>query len=271
VVDYYPLDKIFVQGTVYALPADRFYVIRKIGTNAASPAYLKIDGVDTGKIVSDVAPLHMTTSNLLGPLDLDDLYYVVPPNKVFTVEGPSGCKMRCVGQIGKLASGEGLPPEHAGRFSVQGKNYETYVTGSATLAPAGGSWPAGAETEVLSLTPKTIEQYVFCDVVMAALSGAAAAPSEGDVAIRFYLDGAPLDILTSGPGKLGIDLYSMPKPPAGTTEMLPFTLEDRPINVLGDHTLSIRAVNTSGAAISAASGSAMTMSVWALVEYAMKG
>jgi len=270
-VDYYKLDKTFVQGKTYTLPADRFYVINKIGTNATADAYLKIDGVDTGKVITDLAPLHKTTTNFLGPLSLEGLEYVVPPNKVFTVEGPSGAKVRCKGLIGRLAVGEGMPPQWASRFTEQGKRYRTYIYGVATLAAAGASWPAGASTTVLTLTPKTIEEYTLNSVVMALLENNATTVSEGSLALRFSLDGAPLDILTSDPGQLGVDYFSMPKPPAGTTELEPFTLEDKPIRVPGDHTLKIEAVNTSGAAIAAASGAAMTMKVWAIVEYAMKG
>ena len=122
-VDYYPLDKIFVQGTNYELPNDRFYVIKKIGTDATSATKLKIDGVDTGPIINSVAPLHKTSSNLLGPLDLGNLFYVVPPNKTFSVEGASGAKFRCIGLIGKLAPGEAMPAQYAGRFNEQGKHY----------------------------------------------------------------------------------------------------------------------------------------------------
>jgi hypothetical protein len=266
-VEYYKLDKIFTQGVVYTLPADRFYVIRKVGTNAASPAWLKIDGVDTGPVVADIAPLHKTSSNLLGPIDLGDLYYVVPPNKKFWIEGPAGCKIRLIGEIGKLAPGEPMPAGFASRFESQGKVYKTYVRGSAALAPAGGSWAAGAETEVLSLTPRTIEKYVFNSIVMASLTGFAAAPTEGDVAVRFFLEGAPLDLLTTEAGKLGVDLFSMPKPPAAGTEMEPFTLADRPIEVLGDRTLSVRFVNTRGAPIAASATAALVGEVWLVGVY----
>jgi hypothetical protein len=266
-VDYYKLDKIFVQGATYQTPNDRFYVIKKVGTDATSDCYLKIDGVDTGAIISDVAPLHRTSSNLLGPLDLGDLYYVVPPNKTFTVEGPSGAKIRAIGLIGKLAPGEALPAQYASRFTEQGKHYLTYDTATATLAAAGANWAADAETDVYSLTPKTVEKYIFNNVVMAKVENAATAPSEGDVAIRFYLEGTPLDILTTEPGKKGIDLYSAPYPPADTTEEEPFTLKDLPIGVPGDNTFEIKFVNTSGAAIAASTAAAMTATVAVIVEY----
>lgn len=266
-VDYYKLDKIFEQGVTYQTPNDRFYVIKKIGTDGSTDTKLVIDGVETGAIISDVAPLHKTSSNLLGPLDLGDLYYVVPPNKTFYVSGPSGAKMRCIGIIGRLAPGEAMPAQYASRFAEQGKHYLTYDTATATLAAAGANWAADAETEVYSLTPKTVEKYIANSVVMAKLSNPASTPSEGDVAIRFFLEGTPLDILTTEPGKKGVDLYSCPYPPADTTEEEPFTLADRPIEINGDNTFEIKAVNTSGSAIAASSTAAMTLTVALILEY----
>jgi len=266
-VDYYKLDKILEQGTTYEMPNDRFYVIKKIGTDSSDPVKLVIDGVETGDIFADIAPLHRTSTNLLGPLTLGDLYYVVPPNKSFYVDGPAGSKVRIVGVIGKLAPGEALPAQYASRFGEQGQHYITYVQGSATLAAAGGTWAANAENEVISLTPKTIEKYLFNNVVMAKVTGAATAPSEGDVAIRFYLEGSPLDILTSEPGKKGVDLLSAPYPPSGSTEEIPFNLHDLPITVPGDNTIEIRIMNTSGAGIAAGSTTDLVANIVAIVEY----
>jgi len=267
VVKYFKLDKIFTQGSTYELPNDRFYVIRKIGTDGTSDTKLVIDGVETGPIINEVAPMHKTSSNLLGPLDLKDLLYVVPPNKTFYVDGPSGAKMRCIGLIGVLAPGEAMPPQYASRFTEQGKHYWTYKKASATLASAGGSWAADAEADVLSVSPKTIEKYIFNRVVMAKVENSASAISEGEVSVRFYLEGTPLDILTTDPGKKGIDILSMPYPPADSTEEEAFTLEDLPIEVLGDHTFEIKVLNVSGSAISASSGADMTATIAAIVEY----
>ena len=266
-VNYYKLDKILEQGVSYEMPNDRFYVVRAIGTNSTTGAKLVIDGVETGEVISTVAPLHKNGNNLLGPLELGDFYYVIPPGKTFYVDGASGDKLRVIGQIGVLAPGEVLPANHANRFNEQGSKYITYVTGSVQLAAAGGSWAVNAETEVYSLTPRTIETYRFAHVVLAELANPASAPSEGDVALRFYLDGTPLDILTTEPGQKGIDYYSMPIPTNTSTERTPFTLADLPIEVKGDHTFMIKAINTSGAAIAADSSNAMTMTVYAVVEY----
>jgi len=266
-VEYFKLNKTFTQGTTYEMPADTFYVIKKIGTNASSDTRLVIDGVKTGPIVNRVAPTQKTESNLLGPLDLKDLYYVIPPKKTFEVEGPSGARIRAIGLIGKLAGGEVLPAQYAARFNEQGKNYMTYVTGTATLAEAGTNWAADTETEVYSLTPKTVEQYTFDNIFMAGVANAGTTITEGMIGLRFFLEGRPLDILTSEPGPKGIDIMATPNPPAAGGEEEVFTLEGNPIEVPGDYTLSIKAVNVSGSAIPADSTNDMTCTIYAVVRY----
>jgi len=266
-VEYFRLDKTFVQGTTYTLPSDRFYVIKKIGTDQTSDTHLKIDGVDTGKIISDIAPLRTKDTNRLGVLELGDLYYVVPPDKKFTVEGASGAKMLCKGLIGKLAPGESMPANYATRFNAQGKHYLTYIKGTVTLAAAGATWADGDEKEVISLTPKTIETYILNNVAMALVENPATAISGGQVGIIFYLEGTPFDILTTDPGKKGIEILSMPYPPKDDTEQEAFTMAELPITVPGDNTLSIRAMNVSGAGITAATGADMTCKACCIVEY----
>jgi len=253
-VDYYPLDKVFVEGTDYQTPADRFYVITALGTDAATAT----------EIISTIAPLHRTSSNLLGPLDLGDLYYVVPPNKTFRVDGPASAKVRAIGRLGVLAPGEVLPAAEAGRFNDQGKKYVTYQTGTHTASGA-GTWTADVAYEIYSLTPKTIETFRFANVLGVTVGGATIA--EGNVGIQFKMDGRPLDILTAGPGPKGIDALSMPMPPADTTEETAFSLASRAIEVQGDHTFSIEAINVSGGDISYTD---LDIDFTAVVEYAMK-
>jgi len=266
-VKYFKLDKIFVEGTTYQTPPDRFYIVKKEGTDSATGAKLVIGGVETGEIINTVAPLHKTSSNLLGPLDLGDLYYFIPPDKQFWIKGGGSDKMRLMGRIGVLAPGEAVPGQFMGRYDAQGKHYITYVQDSVSLG-TDVAWGAGVEHEVFSLTPKTIEVYRFNNVMMASLSGGTFA--EGDFAVRLFMDGTPLDILTTEPGKKGIDVLSMPHPPAATTEEIPFTLADLPIEVLGDHTFTIKGINVSGASKSPDSGASWTLMVTAIVEYLQK-
>ena len=130
---------------------------------------------------------------------------------------------------------------------------------------------ADAEKEIYSLTPKTIEKYVFAGVAEASVANYS--PSEGELAIRFYLDNSPLDTLTAGIGTVtgGIDILSMPRPPADTTEEKPFSFAEMPFTVQGDHTLSVRVRNVSGSSISPTSGTSLTFYFDALAIYIRTG
>jgi len=74
---YYPLRKTITVGTTYQAPPDIGYIIEKIGTDAGSDIKLVVDGRPTGPVIADIAPLHKTGSNLLGPLQLGEKYYVI--------------------------------------------------------------------------------------------------------------------------------------------------------------------------------------------------
>jgi len=77
---------------------------------------------------------------------------------------------------------------------------------------------------------------------MAELENAATSISEGDMVITFYLDNNPLENIVGTNIEAGIDILSMPRPPADSTEETPFTLAEFPIAVEGDHTLSILSI-----------------------------
>jgi len=269
-VRYFPLDLIITQGNTYYTPKRKFMVIKKIGTDGSTDTKLKVDNKPLGAINATVAPLHVTSSNKLGPLALGNYYYVIPPETKFEVDGPSGAKMRLVGLIGFLEPGEAVPADLLSRFENQHNAYLTRVGGSLTMG-TDESLPADVEREVYSLTPKTIEKYIFAGPIFAAVENYT--PSEGELAYRFYLDNSPLDELTAEPGTItgGIDILSMPRPPADSTEEMPFSLAENPIEVEGDHTLSVRVRNVSGSAISPASGTALTFYFDAIVVYIRKG
>ena len=264
-VEYYKLDKILTVGTTYQMPPDRFYVIRKIGTDDTSAIKLVIDGVETGEITQAVAPIHKTSSYLFGPVDLGDLYYVVPPDKTFEVEGTASKHMRVIGQIGKLAPGEAMPSQHLARFNAQGKHYLAYVSDSLSFS-ASGTWAAGIEQELYSLTPKTVETYIFNNYVGIDVSGDTF--SAGDIGVRFFIDGTPLDMLTSDPGHKGLDLLSFPAYDDVATNEVPFSLKDLPINVLGDHTFTIKLINNTGSTYTFSADTTFTL--YAITEYMQK-
>ena len=256
--EYYELDTIIKVGEEFEMPADRFYVIRKIGASADRDTALVIDGIPLGKVKWTCAPVIKYVSNTLGPLDLGDYFYVVPPKKKIGCEGTSGDYMRIKGEVGKLATGESLPAALLTRFEKQHREYLTYVEATFELG-TDVTWTADAEHLVLELIPRTVEKYEFKYPVMVDISGDTVL--RGDFAIRFYLDGKPLDVLGKEAGRRGIDVLACPRPPASTVNMEPFTLEKHPITVEGDHRFQVKAINTSGADKAPASGSSWKVTV----------
>jgi len=253
---YFKLDKIIKQGTVYTTKKRMGYVIRKIGTNSSGSGYIQIDNKALGYIDSEIAPIHKLTSNLLGPLDLEEFFYVVPPETKLEWKGDSGSKLRIVGDMVFLDPGEGFPAELLTRFAEQKRKYLTTYEGSFSLG-TDVAWPDDTEYEILSLTPLTIEKLTLKYVVMLSITGGTV--SEGDFGVIFKLNGVSLEEWLAENAPAGIDALSMPYPPKEDTEMLTFTLKDFPIEVLGDNTFSIFVKNVSGADKSPSSGSAWSV------------
>lgn len=258
------LDKIIKPGVVYETPKRVGYVINKIGTNSSGTAKLKIYGRDLGEFDADVAPLRKTETNLLGPLDLEDLYYVVPPETKFEFVGDSGSLCRIIGSIIMLDVGEGFPGEYMTRFGKQQKVHKQLYTGTFSLA-TDEVWKKDEEYEVFSITPLTTEKVTFKDIVMISVSGGTV--NEGDFGVIFKFGNVPFELDVAKNLHLGINIKSMPLPPKDSVEIEPFTLKNSPIEVPGDQTLSIFVRNVSGADKSPASGSAWTVTLKAIGVY----
>jgi len=258
------LDKVLDSGTTYTLESDRAYLIEAIGTNSSGAAKIYIDEVPTGEFDSTVAPLHKTSSNLLGPLKLGDLFYVVPPDKKIRFEGDSGSKLRIIGKIALLDTGESIPSHWADRFKKQGDHYWTMKSGTISLA-TDEAWGDGQEYTAITLSPATIETYRLNNFIGVSMSGGTV--SEGDFGIRFKWKDAPFDIHSTDEGPFGVDVLSAPLPPSVSNEMEPFSLEDLPFEVPGDTTFTIGIINTSGASKSPTSGSNWAVTVKAIVEF----
>ena len=264
-----PLDKILSQGTTYTTHEREAWIIKKLGTDSSTRGYVKIDGKETTYIHTTAAPVHKTSSNLLGPIDLGSLQLVVPPETDIEWDGASGSILRVLGTKLILSPGEDLEAGLMDRFNRQPNEY-IYVIEDSYSHGTDTAWTAGDENEVVSLTPKTIEKYILDGVVMVDVSNTASSLSEGDMVITFYLDNNPLENITGTNIDAGIDVLSAPRPPADTTEETPFSLSNFPIAVEGDHTLSIRCKNVSGSDISAASGASITVTVTAVAKFYRK-
>ena len=258
------LDKYLKQGVVYQTPKRVAYVIKEIGTNSSGLGHLKIEETEMGDIDADVAPLRMTKDNTLGPLVLEDYYYVIPPETKFAWEGDSGSLCRIKGDIVLLGIGEGVPGELLTRFSEQAKkNIRVYV--KTVSLGTDEVWKADEEVEVFAITPLTTEKILFDGFVGVKVTGNTV--SEGDFAVVFYMNNKPLELdVASGLG-YGIDVKSMPLPPNEVDGMIAFSLKNFPIEVPGDQTLSVRVKNISGADKAPASGSAWSITLKMVGKY----
>jgi len=266
-MERFSLDLYLTQGSVYETGKREALVIQKIGTNAAdpaSPANLRIDDKPLGKITQDLSPLHKINTRFVPLLDLGDLFYVVPPETEVIVEGPSGAVIRCKGYLLKLAPAEALPADLMARFNEQPNHYMTFLRGTYSHG-TDVALAADAEVEVISYTPKTIEKVILNGLVMAKVANYT--ESEQDLSIRFFLEGAPLDFVLEKTKTGGIDFMSARYPPNETEEHEAFSLKETPIEVPGDHTLSVKARNISGGPISPAAGTSLSFDIAAIIEY----
>jgi len=259
-----PLNKTLKYGVSYRTHPRVAYKISKIGTNSTSGARLKVENRSLGEIITNIAPEFKTNSTIVGPLDLGDLFYVIPPDTDFIIEGSSGDRIHVIGDIILLDPGEGLGADLLDRFHKQDKHYLTYVAGSYAFG-TDEAWANGVEVELLTLTPKTIEKYIFKYPVFLEISNATISP--GDVVINIYLDDTPWEYLESTNLAKGIDAYDIPAYNDISKNEVPFTLEHYPIELVGDHTLKVTVKNISGADITPPTGSAISLALYMVTEY----
>jgi len=270
-VKKFPLDIILEEGKDYETGVREALVIKEVGTNStntATPIKLKIDNKTLGALLQDLSPLSKTNDRFVPLLDLGNLFYVVPPETSIAVEGPSGLEIRCKGELIKLAIGEVLPANLLTRFAEQEKHYLTFDYAYVDWS-AGYTFAKDTEVDVLEVTPKTIERYIFAHRLMSKLTGWTRAPHE--VGLRVYLDDAPLDFLLEKTAIGGFDLYNTPYPPTETTEHRLFTLAPLSVEVPGDHTIKFSVRNISGADITIAAASGNGPYVAVVLEYEKTG
>jgi hypothetical protein len=263
----YILKKILKTNVTYEMEKDRYYVIRRIGTNATAKVTVKVDGIPVLDIFSTIAPIARTSSNLLAPLDLGDFFIVVPPERKLLFESAASANVYVEGDLVVLSPGEAIPTDHLARYNTYATRKITYADVSVTV---GASWPAGQEVKVADLTPPTIEDWIFDSFAGVSVSGLAAAQAYGQINAKFYYDGRPLDLLVATAGPHGIETLKMPLPPTATAEFEPFTFKDKAIYVVGGHTLTVTAINVSGAALSAATGADITVRFVAIYKRIIK-
>jgi len=251
----YKLDKIIDSGTVYEMESKRGYIIEKVATDSTTRAVIRVEDAPVGEIVADLANLYPTLRNLNPPLDLKELRIVVKPKEKLRFDGSSGSKMRIIGKIFELETGEAVPGELDLRSKEQLKKYITYLTGSVTVA-AGQTVAAGTETTLIDFEVGAGRKYVLNREYQAEgrLDNLTNVPNFWS---RIYLNGAALDVLATSAGKFGIPGQSAPNPPrhvtttttdieAQTVEKVAASLADMPITLVPGDRLKITMINNGG-------------------------
>jgi len=263
-----PLDKTFDTGTEYKAEHNKFYVFQKLGTNV-DVDYIEIEGRRTTPLNSELSPQYKTSSNLFGPLDLEDLFLVVPPDHRFKFVSSTSGRVVAIGKLGILELGEGLPADLASRF----KNFHLVYKKPFTFTKSLGtdvSWGAGEEVEVVSLTPTSIERITLNDIIGLKAENAGTI-GKGDLGVIIYYDDVPFDILDTTMGRKGIDFFDMPLPPTSDAMRKPFTFRNFPIVVEPNHTLKIKVINNTGSAITPPSGESITITCKFVAKYEIIG
>ena len=242
----YKLDKLVAMNTEYNMESYRAFVVEEIGTDDTAEVTAKIDAKKVGAILTELAALRKVQSNLGGPLPLGPHFLVIPPNKTFEFTGTATKFVRLIGKIIELAVGETLPGDYLSRFAAQHNEYVTCLEG--TDVDSTTSWADKGEVTLETLTPSTIEQYLFKNrFYVNQVAAGDTAEAEGDVGVRLYLDGVPFDHLLAATGRRGLARMSLEIPETTKDKAHePFTLEDSPITVPGDKTLDVKAMNVSG-------------------------
>jgi len=267
VVKYFKLDKAFSAGVSYRVEDDKFYLIKKVGTNATSDIYFTFDRWNAAAIKDVVAPIRKLTANLLGPLCLGKFYYVLPPRVPFSIVGPSGTFLRFIGEIGVLAPREELPSPHLARYETQMKVFRRYMEYTYDHG-TDVSWPAGSEVTIASLTATMREKFELNNVLMIDVTNVTLNP--GDAGLILRKDTERFDIMDTDMGHLGIDVLSCPRPP-DSDNMIPFNLEDLPITVEKEETLDFIIRNNTTTAWTPPAGTSITFTLTLICDYWILG
>jgi len=256
----YLLDKVLNVDTTYEAESDKAYVIRAVGTDSSSKATLSVGGVNCLEIINELARMNPTTHRLYDLFGLGDYFVVVPPDKKFSFSGSSGSKMRIVGEIIELDATESLPPDLDMRYDVQGKKYMSYLRGTYSHG-TDTAWTAGDENAVLTKTAEAGTRYYLTGNVYVDIANLASVHSPGDWTLRFYLQDAPYDILSTNMGDLGVDVWRGFWNDGTNYYYKPFKYEHLPPQIDPGRTFKVTCINSSGASKSPSSGTSITVTV----------
>lgn len=256
----YVLDKFFKVGTLYRSEPDKYYVVESVGTTDTAKITLKVAGAPCLSLIRRLARDVLYELAPERPVDLEDLFIVIPRDKPFELEGTSGKGLRAIGRILELAPGEVEATRDLARFSEQAKRFLTYQHSIGGIG-ASATWAAGAAYNVLNYTCPAGEKHKFNRFMVLTRTGVIASKESGNVSVRFKINDAPLDVIDSAKAPLGIDTCRGHPYVVGSI-IRAFSMEEMPISLNPGVNLKIDAVNISGADITTGAGEEAKVEVW---------
>jgi len=247
----YILDKALKTGTLYRTEDDKYLVVEAVGTNSTTKGKLTVDGAIVLETIDDLARLQPRDIERFPPMDLKALRVIIPPEKPFMFEGSSGSFLRMVGALMILAPGETVPSADLARFTEQPRKYYTYDTGTGGIG-ASATWAKDDEYTVIDTTCAAGERWTFDRFAYVRRTGVIADDTVGAIALRFYLDDRPLELIDPARAPLGIDTLRGHYYADTTSYYIPFNLERMPIVLEEGRNRQVKARNISGADITTA-------------------
>jgi hypothetical protein len=228
------------------------YRIKELGTDKTNSITPTISGNTLGSIRQEVAALQYTGTTEHGPLELEELYYYIPPETKLSLDGASGDTVHIGGEAIDSPSGRFESSADETRFNQQGDYHYTFVQGSIDV-----SEPLSDQQEVvpLTLTPATDERFTFDQLHSVGVSSdGATTTSEGDLALLFDFDGQRRPSQFKDDEIVGVDVESLPQPPNDTDNQMPFIYGKmdsnvQPFTISGDQTYEAVIRNVSGGSI----------------------
>lgn len=270
--------------------ATQAWRIRAIGTDRSSQLTPSISGNDVGPIIDRIAALNQNDTNPLGPLDLQDWYYYVPPEEPLDFDGASGDHVVCIGErIDGVPSGQKfVSSADETRWNEQGQKHYTYTTGNLDIT---SDIADGQEDTVHTLTPATDERYTFSGVQYMEVTQSSWTEDHATINVHWNRDGQRIPSQFNDDRTFGIDYVYMDPSQSVANETaqfiydryLPDKLQDSNLNMsevggghnafagvptftlTGDETLQVKTRNVSGGTLT--EGATTTFEYTALVRF----
>lgn len=279
-----PYDTMVPADTTLDLDSTQALRITAIGTDATSTVTPEVNGDDLGAINTTVGDIHPSATAEQGlltlgtppnaqedPMDEDsashgsygpNLYYYLPPDATFTLDGGSSDLVRLQGHRLDGVDGRFEASSDETRYREQGSYHYTFEEGSVDVSEPISD---GQTATVHTVSPATDERISMVGPMgLSQTSGGDLSFAEGDVDVFFELDGQRYPGQFNDDTGLLLDFTTLPRPADDSTEQVPFVWDTygpsaQPLTVDGDRDLDINIRNTSGGALDSSTSNTSTV------------